>query len=156
MHLVYNEYHVARRLDFIEKSEYTGLKLTPELCTRHKCRKVNKIYLNTAKLIRNVSVSYSLGERLGDSRLTNTRLTYKTRIILLPAAKDLHNSVKLTLATDYSVKLTVSRTFRKIAAIGIEIFVLLTLIRILTLLSFFGASLPLFALCRHLRFPVTK
>ena len=55
---------------------------------------------------------------LGDCGLTYAGLTYKARIVLLPTAEYLYNSIKLTLTADNSIGLAKARLFGKVGAIG--------------------------------------
>jgi hypothetical protein len=58
--------------------------------------------------MRHITFKNTLGKTLRYCGLTDTRLTYQAGIILLPAVEYLYNTLRLLLAPDYSVELTVS------------------------------------------------
>ena len=140
MHLVDNENNVPCLLDLVYKTYHSGFKLSSELSARNECRHIYEIYLLSAKLEGYASVCYSLRESLCDGSFTYARLTYKARIVLLTAAEYLYNSLKLAVSANDPVKLSVSRSSCKIAAVGVEEFIFLRLFLALILCFFLAFS----------------
>ena len=82
MHLINKENNVALSLNLFDKTLYSALKLTSELRTGNKRGEVEKLNFLIGKLCRNLTVGNSESQALSNSGFTDSRLTYKTGIVL--------------------------------------------------------------------------
>ena len=133
VNLVNDKNHVPRFPDLGKQAENPGFKLSPELGPRHKGGQVHKINLFSLELVRNVAVGNFLGKRFGNRRFTHAGLADQAGIVLLTTAKDLNDTLQFPVPSDDPVQLAVCGTLGKVAAVGVEIFVLLALFRLFPL-----------------------
>ena len=117
MHLIYHENNIACSFYFLYESENSRLKLTAELRTCHKSGKIQHPNLKSRQSFGYPALNNSRCKLFYDSRFTDTRLTYKTGVILLSAAKNLDHTVDFSVTADNLIYFAVRRFFVEICAI---------------------------------------
>ena len=117
MHLVYDKNYIAQRLYLIDKPLHARFKLTAKLRSRHKCSEVHEENLLITELVGYLAAGYFLRQCLGYCRLSDARLTYETRVVLLAARENLHHALRLALSAYHGIKLTLASARRQILAV---------------------------------------
>ncbi|CDC75369.1 putative uncharacterized protein [Candidatus Colimorpha enterica] len=122
MNLIDDENYVSERLHLIDKPLHSCLELSPELRSGNDRGHINKINLLAPEPERHVSCGDLNCKRLGNGGLSDTGFADKAGIVLLTAAKDLHDPGKLTVSADNPVDPTVFCLCGKVSAVLSEEF----------------------------------
>ena len=120
MHLVDNEDYIALLAYLLNKTLHAAFKLASELRSGNQRRKVKKIHLLAAELIRHLVERYALGKPLRNGGFADARLADKAGVILLAAVEDLDNALKLLLAAYHIIELSGSCSVGKIYAVIVQ------------------------------------
>ena len=104
----------------LDKTLHAALELAAELCTRDERRQVEQVDLLILELRRDIAHGDALRKSLGDSRLADAGFTDEAGVILLAAVEDLDNALKLLLAADHRIELTLAGAGGEVDAVIIK------------------------------------
>ena len=120
VYLINDKDDVAVLSYLLDKPFHAALELAAELRARDERRQVEQVNLLILELRRDVAHSDALGEPLGDSRLADAGFADKAGVILLAAVEDLDNALKLLLAADHRIELTLAGAGGEVDAVIIK------------------------------------
>ena len=115
---------VAQALDLVNEALHPGLKLAPELGTRHQGGEIQQIDLLLPQLEGDIAGSDALGQTLGDGSLAHAGLTDEAGVILLSAVQDLNHPLDLLLPANHRIQLALLGLLRQGDAVALQIFAL--------------------------------
>ena len=104
----------------LDKPLHAALKLAAELRARDECRQVEQVDLLIPELRRNIAHGDALREPFGDGSLADAGFADKAGVILLAAVEDLDNALKLLLAADHRIELTLAGAGGEVDAVIIK------------------------------------
>ena len=124
MDFINEEYDLTFRLHhFVDHSLQSLFKFTFIFSTRYQGSHIQREYLFSLQILRDVTSDNSLRKSFCNRSLTDTRLTYQNRVVFSTTAQNLQNSTNLFITTDDRIQLSTSCTLIQIDGIFAQRFV---------------------------------
>ena len=105
MNLIYIKNYLTLALNNLLNNRLKPLfKFSLILGARNKSAHIQRVEHFVLKVLRHISINYPLCQALSYGCLSNSRFSYKNRIVLCPSAKNLQNTPNLLVPSNNRVQ----------------------------------------------------